>query len=74
MKCAWRGAVDQDGDVWAWPTLLQDHGAAFLTLPRLRLARARWRQWEPGGQIDFDPGATPADKKAVEQWVENASA
>lgn len=61
MILAWRGVVDEDGDVVAWPTLLLDHNQAFATLGRLRNYRARWRQWEPGGRIDFDPGADPAD-------------
>jgi hypothetical protein len=51
-----------------------DHNAAFIELPHMRKYTVRWRQWEPGGAIDFDPGATDADKALVEAWVKTASA
>lgn len=70
MKLAWRGVVDGDGDVVAWPMLLMDHNTAFATLPHLRDYRARWRQWDLGAAIDFDPGVTAEDKAKVEAWVE----
>ena len=71
MKMAWRGIVDADGDVIAWPMLLLDHCEAFRTMPVLqRDLRARWRQWSPGGAPDFDPGVTPDDQALVEEWLE----
>jgi hypothetical protein len=73
VKTAWRGVVDKDGDVWAWPMLLWDHNDAFGTLPVLKKHRARWRQWDHGGRIDFEPGASDEDKAKVEAWVKAAS-
>lgn len=73
MRPAWRGVL-VGGVIWAWPTLLMDHNAAFIELPHMRKYTVRWRQWEPGGAIDFDPGATDADKALVEAWVKTASA
>lgn len=72
MKPAWRGVVAY-GEVWAWPTVLMSHNAAFVAMPQLVNHTCRWRQWEPGGPIDFDPGARPVDKMKVELWVERAS-
>lgn len=74
MIFAWRGIVDEGGDVVAWPTVLMDHNAAFATLPMLRDYRARWRQWdnEPGAPIDFDPGASQEDREKVQAWVDAA--
>lgn len=69
MILAWRGVVDEDGDVVAWPMLLMDHAQAFQVLPRLANYTCRWRQWEPGGRIDFDPDSTPADQAKVEEWI-----
>lgn len=71
MSPAWRGVV-VGGAVWAWPMLLMDHNAAFAALPHLRNHTARWRQYAPGGRIDFDPGVSDADKALVEEWVGNA--
>jgi len=74
MIPAWRGIVDNDGDVWAWPMLLFDHKQAFADLPLLgKRTRARWRQWEPRGPIDFDPGTSYSDKLRVQAWVRAAS-
>lgn len=70
---AWRGVVDEFGDVWAWPTVLMEHREAFAVLPSLASYRARWRQWSPGDSIDFDPGATPEDRAKVEAWVKAAN-
>lgn len=64
---AWRGVV-HDGEVWAWPTVLWDHKAALSILPWLAEG-CRWRQWEPGGAVDFDPGASDEDKRLVEEWI-----
>jgi len=69
MKPSWRGVV-VDGVVWAWPTLLLDHKEAFVTLPFLSKYSARWRQWETGAPIDFDPGTSQEDKELVEAWME----
>lgn len=72
---AWRGVVFH-GEVWAWPTILFDHRDAFNKWPPLQEGMTcRWRQWEPGGKIDFDhdtPG-TPADQALVKEWVERNS-
>jgi hypothetical protein len=72
MKPAWRGVV-WEGEVWAWPTLLFDHNQAFAVFPALNRYTCRWRQWEPGGPIDFDLGASEEDKRKVEAWVKAAS-
>ncbi len=76
MILGWRGIVDKDGDVIAWPTVLMDHNAAFGVLPSMtsRDYRARWRQWdnEPGASIDFDPGASQEDIDKVQSWVDAA--
>lgn len=69
MNPAWRGVV-VDGVVWAWPTLLMDHEQAFRLLPHLREYTCRWRQWSPGSEIDFDAGASPADRERVYNWIE----
>lgn len=71
MKLALRGVVDKDGDVVAWPTLLMDHSQAFGVLPHLADYRCRWRQWEPGEAIDFDPDSTPTDMAAVREYVDS---
>jgi hypothetical protein len=73
MKPAWRGVVFH-GEVWAWPTVLFDHRDAFAAWPSLGEGQTcRWRQWEPGGRIDFDPGASDEDKALVEAWIKAAS-
>lgn len=75
MILGWRGIVDRDGDVVAWPMLLMDHKTAFGILPRLgRDYKARWRQWDndPGSRIDFDPGASQEDRDKVQAWVDAA--
>ncbi len=74
MILAWRGVVDRQGDVVAWPTLLMDHNAAFAVLPYLKGYRVRWRQWEngAGAYIDFDPGASQEDREKVQAWVDAA--
>jgi hypothetical protein len=73
MKPAWRGFV-VDGEVWAWPTLLFDHKDAMATLHALKDYTCRWRQWEPGGRIDFDRGASAEDRAKVEAWVQTVTA
>lgn len=65
---AWRGVVF-DGQVWAWPTLLMTHEEAFMHMPMLRNYGARWRQWEPGSEVDFDPGASPEHRALVHAWL-----
>lgn len=65
---AMRGVVYRS-EVWAWPMLMLDHNQAFMACPMLREYTCRWRQWEPGGRIDFDPGATPEDIALVEDYV-----
>ena len=73
MKPAWRGVVFE-GEVWAWPTILLTHNAAFMEWPPLRSGcTCRWRQWDAGGPIDFDPGASAEDVAKVEAWVRAAS-
>ncbi len=76
MILGWRGIVDRDGDVIAWPTVLMQHSDAFSALPSMvsRNYRARWRQWdgEPGARIDFDPGASQEDSAKVQAWVDAA--
>jgi hypothetical protein len=76
METAWRGVVDNDGHIWAWPTLLMTHDQAFAAEVGWAIEdyRARWRQWEPGGPVDFDPGASNEDRAAVVSWVTAASA
>jgi hypothetical protein len=54
--------------------LLLDHEQAFGKLRHLREYTARWRQWTPGGDIDFDPGVSAEDQAKVEAWVKAASA
>lgn len=75
MKPAWRGVVFM-GEVWAWPTVLWDHNAAFMQWPPLREdMTCRWRQWESGGPVEFDhktPG-TPEEQAMVREWVERNS-
>lgn len=74
MRPAWRGVVFH-GEVWAWPTLLFDHNAAFAAwVPLGEEYTCRWRQWEPGGKIDFDRGVSDEDKAKVEAWVKAVSA
>lgn len=72
MKLAWRGVVDADGDIAAWPMLLFDHNQAFAVLPHLRNCRVRWRQWNPDGPVDFDDAVSAKDQALVEEWVKNA--
>ena len=64
------------GEVWAWPTVLFDHRQAFMAWPPLRdEMTCRWRQWEPGGPVEFDhetPGS-PEDQALVREWVERNS-
>lgn len=74
MKPAWRGVVLKDGSIWAWPMLLMDHNEAFGALPTLGRHRARWRQWSPGGPVDFDKGASQKDQDRVNAWVKAANA
>jgi hypothetical protein len=71
MRPAWRGIV-WNGTVWAWPTLLMDHEEAFRQMPGMRAYTCRWRQWSPGGTIDFDAGCTPEDRALVAAWVAEA--
>jgi hypothetical protein len=66
---AWRGFVDAEGKIIAWPTLLADHNQFFSTFYIKDDYPARWRQWSAGGEVDFDPGATPQAKDAVEAWL-----
>lgn len=68
---AMRGFVDKHGEIWAWPTLLWDHSDALGKMDYLRDHRARWRQWEPGGRVDFDrePLASDEDKAAVQAFL-----
>ena len=68
MKLAYRGVVDEDGDVVGWPTLLADHNAAFVTLYHLRNYQARWRQWEPDGPVDIDQGGE-GHRERIEAWL-----
>lgn len=70
---AWRGVVLDTGEVWAWPMLLMDHSQAFAVLPMLQKNRARWRQWSPGGKVDFDPDVSREDLLIVQTWVDAAS-
>lgn len=69
MKLALRGVMDRDGDIIVWPMLLMDHAQAFQTLRHLADYRVRFRQWEPDGKVDIDPGADPADVAAVQRFV-----
>lgn len=57
------------GEVWAWPTLLFDHNDALFKWDVLNEHTCRWRQWEPGGKVDFDPGASEEDKAKVLAWI-----
>jgi hypothetical protein len=73
MKPAWRGVVFMD-EVWAWPMILMDHQQAFTAWRTLEDGMTcRWRQWEPGGKIDFDHGASEEDMAKVREWVERNS-
>lgn len=65
---AWRGVV-VDGVVWAWPMILMDHNAAFREFNHLSNYTCRWRQWQPGGPVDFDDGCSPEDREKVEKWL-----
>lgn len=69
---AWRGVV-VGGLVWAWPMLLMDHNTAFRSFSALEYYTCRWRQWSPGGRIDFDPGCSSEDRALVEAWVTAAN-
>lgn len=69
MKLAYRGVVDRDGTVVGWPMLLLDHAQAFAVLHHLSDYQARWRQWEPDGRVDIDPGGEE-HREAIEAWVE----
>ena len=69
MRLAYRGVVDSDGDIVVWPTLLADHSQAFRTLWHLKDYRARFRQWNPGEEVDFDAGASDDDKSMVEDLL-----
>lgn len=62
-----------NGEVWAWPTLVMTHDEAFHNLINLRDYTCRWRQWAPGGPIDFDPGYSREDRNLVIDWVDRAS-
>lgn len=63
---AWRGLVTPDLDVIVWPTLLATHNDFFAKFGRDESKYvARWRQWNPGGDPDFDPGASPEAQQAV---------
>jgi hypothetical protein len=67
---AWRGFVDHDGKVIAWPTMIIDHREfhrVFYTDDSDFLAR--WRQWSPGEEPDFDPGTPPEAKQIVKDWL-----
>lgn len=67
---AWRGFVTHDGEIIAWPTLLSEHNFFHGTFRTTDADfAARWRQWEPGERVSFDPGATPEAKAAVEAWL-----
>ena len=64
MKYAYRGFVDRDGDIIAWPTIFATH-SEYLISPAGHLAegyRARWRQCEPDGKVDFDREPTPSQE------------
>jgi hypothetical protein len=70
-EIAWRGFVDKDLKVIAWPTLLiqhKDFHRLFGTSDDDFLAR--WRQWSPDESADFEPGATPEAKQAVQEWLD----
>lgn len=64
----WRGVV-YCGEVWAWPTVLFTHDEVFAKWESLQDYTCRWRQWEPGGQPDFDPGCSEEDRRKVEEWL-----
>lgn len=73
MKLALRGVMGCDGDIHAWPMLLADHATAWRAIPGLDCGlRARWRQWNVGGPVDFDVGATPEDRALVQAYVKVA--
>ena len=69
---AWRGVV-VGGEVQAWPTSLMTHDEAFRVMPVLKRYTARWRQWTPGGPIDFDSGASSHDIALVERFLTNVN-
>lgn len=58
------------GEVWAWPMLLWDHNDAMFKLDWLSESTCRWRQWDVGKKVDFDPGASDEDKAKVLAWIE----
>lgn len=67
---AWRGFVTTSGGVIAWPTLLAQHNDFHRTFHTTDDSfAARWRQWNPGEAPDFDPGASPEDKAAVNTFL-----
>ena len=73
MRLAYRGVVDDDGDVVAWPMLLLDHQSAFNILSWLSDYRARWRQWKPGSPPDIDPGGEEY-RPQIEEWLRKINA
>jgi hypothetical protein len=63
---AWRGLVTNDLDVIVWPTLLATHDDFFSKFYKQEGDfAARWRQWTPGDEPDFEPGASPEAKQAA---------
>lgn len=72
---AYRGFVRNDGSVIAWPTLLADHNDFLRTFyAKSDDFAARWRQWEPDGPVDFDPGAPDFAREAVKLFFEGVIA
>lgn len=70
MELAYRGIVDEYGDVHGWPTALMTHKQAFAAAPVLQdITTVCWRQWWPGEAVDFDPGTSAEDKAKVNAWV-----
>ena len=69
-QIAWRGLVDKNGNVIAWPMLMSDHVAFHRTFHTNDDDFAgRWRQWSPGGEIDFDPDVSPEHRAWVRAWL-----
>ena len=63
---AWRGVVTKQNEVIAWPMMLATHADFHSTFYTNDADfSARWRQWNPGGEVDFDPGFTPEAEQAV---------
>ena len=71
-EIAWRGFVDKDGKVIAWPTLALDHKEfhrIFYTSDDDFVAR--WRQWSPGEEPDFDGRPATELRDIVRAWLNN---